>query len=223
MPFESSTSARQNILARLRSSAAPFESAPPRPTEYLKVTRAPDGDLAERFKAEVERLNGYVHIMPDAESGIEKVLELLAGIPEVIAWEALPLPGLIEALQQKGITRNILHVRGDTRREALDAAEPIKAGISGADAGFATTGTLALVTKGDQGRLPSLLAPMHIAILRRERLFARAEDWLHEEGRAALMQSNSIAFVTGPSRTADIEMQTILGVHGPGVVHVVIV
>jgi L-lactate utilization protein LutC len=223
MPFESSKSARANIFARLRAQPAPFEDAPPRPAEYLKVSRPPEGDLAERFKAEAERLNGQVHLVPDAEAGIEKVLELLAGIPEVIAWENLPLPGLTEALAQHQITRRILYARHENRRAALQHAEPIKAGISGADAGFATTGTLALVTQRDQGRLPSLFAPMHIAILPRARLFSCLEDWLHAEGRAALLQSNSIAFVTGPSRTADIEMQTILGVHGPGVVHVVIV
>jgi L-lactate dehydrogenase complex protein LldG len=223
MPFESSKSARHNILHRLRSTPAPFEDAPPRPADYLHVSRAPEGDLAERFKAEVERLSGHVHIVPDAEAGIEKVLELLANIPDVIAWDTLPLPGLTEALAQHNITRHIPHARHESRSETLHAAEPIKVGISGADAGFATTGTIALITRGDQGRLPSLLAPIHIAILPRARLFPRLEDWLHDEGRAALLQSNSVVFVTGPSRTADIEMQTILGVHGPGVVHVVIV
>ncbi len=101
-------------------------------------------------------------------------------------------------------------------------AEPIRVGITGADAAFATTGTLALVTDEAQGRITSLVPPVHIALLRRERLFPRLEDWITVEGRAAVARSSSVAFVTGPSRTGDIEMQTILGVHGPGVVHIIL-
>jgi L-lactate dehydrogenase complex protein LldG len=63
---------------------------------------------------------------------------------------------------------------------------------------------------------------VHIALLKRSRLYPRLEDWLYVEGRQALAESRSVAFVTGPSRTADIEMTPILGVHGPGKVHVVV-
>lgn len=217
-----SDQARAAILERLRATAAPFEDAPPRPDHYLNVSRAPDGDLAERFKAEIERLNGYVHIAQDTEAAIETVLKLLDGIDRVMAWDALPLPGLVEALAGRQITQITPRARGGSRSDVLQNAEPIRAGITGADAAFATTGTLALVTGADQGRLPSLLPPMHIALLRRDRLVGRLEDWLHVDGRAALRESNSVVFISGPSRTSDIEMQTILGVHGPGVLHVVI-
>jgi L-lactate dehydrogenase complex protein LldG len=140
----------------------------------------------------------------------------------VMGWESLPLPGLKDVLAAHGIQIVIPHARGDQRRAELQKAEPIRVGITGADAAFATTGTLALITNDQQGRLPSLLPPVHVALLRRERLFPRIEDWLASEGRAAMSASASIALITGPSRTGDIEMQTILGVHGPGVVHVII-
>jgi L-lactate dehydrogenase complex protein LldG len=180
--------------------------------QYLPVTRLDDPDLVARFKAELERLTGQFHQAIDHAQAVEIVLSIIGEDRAVMAWESLPLPGLAEALAQRSIKVTIPRARGDQRTAELVAAEPIRVGITGADAAFATTGTLALVTRANQGRIPS----------ERKRLFPRLEDWIGVEGRAALAVSNSIALVTGPSRTGDIEMQTILGVHGPGVVHVVL-
>lgn len=216
--------ARDRILKRLRASQ-PFEDAPPRPNAYLPITGLPDGDLLTRFTAELERLSGKVHAVSDAQEAIAAVLSILddlGNVSQVIAWEDLPILHLVEPLRERNISVSIPHARGTERRQQLVEAEPVRVGITGVDAAFATTGTLALVTNEGQGRLPSLLPPVHIALLRRDRLYARLEDWLSVEGRAAMFASNSIAFITGPSRTSDIEMQTILGVHGPGVLHVVV-
>ncbi len=216
-------SSRDRILQRLRASKPPFEDAPPRPAQYLPVTRLDeDADLVARFRAEVERLSGQVHLPPTALDAMNTVLGIVGEDKAVMGWESLPLPGLKDVLAAHGIQIVIPHARGDQRRAELQKAEPIRVGITGADAAFATTGTLALITNDQQGRLPSLLPPVHVALLRRERLFPRIEDWLASEGRAAMSASASIALITGPSRTGDIEMQTILGVHGPGVVHVII-
>lgn len=215
-------SSRDRILQKLRASRPPFEDAPPRPMQYLPVTRLDDPDLVARFKAELERLTGQFHQAADHAQAVEMVLSIIGEDNAVMAWESLPLPGLVEALAQRNIKVTIPRARGEQRTAELVASEPIRVGITGADAAFATTGTLALVTRQKQGRIPSLLPPVHVALLERKRLFPRLEDWIGVEGRAALAVSNSIAFVTGPSRTGDIEMQTILGVHGPGVVHVVL-
>jgi L-lactate dehydrogenase complex protein LldG len=167
-------------------------------------------------------LKGQLHTPADDEAAIELVLELIGGDPIVISWERLPLPGLTDALARRSVEIVIPRARGDQRAAELAKAEPIRVGITGADAAFATTGTLVLVTDEMQGRLPSLLPPVHIALLRREQLFPRLEDWITVEGRATLARSSSVAFVSGPSRTGDIEMQLVLGVHGPGAVHVVL-
>ncbi len=215
-------SSRERILERLRANRKPFEDAPPRPAHYLPVTRLDDPDLVARFRAEVERLKGALHTPASDQAAIDLVLELVGGDPAVIAWERLPLPGLTDALAKRNVKVIIPRARGERRRDELMNAEPIRVGITGADAAFATTGTLALVTDEAQGRITSLVPPVHIALLRRERLFPRLEDWITVEGRAAVARSSSVAFVTGPSRTGDIEMQTILGVHGPGVVHIIL-
>lgn len=219
----SSANSRDRILQRLRASKPPFEDAPPRPEKYLPVTRLEDdADLVARFKAEVERLTGQVHLPATALDAMNTVLDIVGEDRTVVAWESLPLPGLKDVLAAHGTQIVIPRARGEQRLSELQKAEPIRVGITGADAAFATTGTLALITNAQQGRLPSLLPPVHVALLRRDRFFPRIEDWLASEGRAAMSTSASIALVTGPSRTGDIEMQTILGVHGPGVVHVIV-
>jgi L-lactate dehydrogenase complex protein LldG len=216
-------SSRDRILQRLRASKPPFEDAPPRPAQYLPVTRLDeDADLVARFKAEVERLTGHVHLPPTALDAMNTILDIVGEDRTVMGWENLPLPGLNDDLAARGIQIVIPRARGDQRLAELQKAEPIRVGITGADAAFATTGTLALITNEQQGRLPSLLPPVHVALLRRDRLFPRLEDWLASEGRAVMSRSASIVLVTGPSRTGDIEMQTILGVHGPGVIHVIV-
>lgn len=215
-------SSRDRILKALRTGQSPFDDAAPRPESYLPVARFDQEDLVTRFTAEFERINGKAHIAADTEAAIQIVLDLVGSDNSVLAWEDLPLPGLAEALAAHKVQMAIPRARRDDRATALAQANPIRMGITGADAGLAATGTLVLVTRAQQGRLPSLLPPVHVALLRRNRLFPRLEAWMAAEGRIALQTSNSIAFVSGPSRTADIEMQSIQGVHGPGEVHAVI-
>jgi L-lactate dehydrogenase complex protein LldG len=225
MAFERSRGARAAILGRLRATPEPFQNAPPKPTAYLNVTVQPDGPLVDRFRAEIERLNGVVHVVPDEKSALEATLGILAGLPvvhSILAWDALPVAGLREAVTAKGYALTAPHARHGERQAALRAAEPASVGVTGVDGAFATTGTLALVTHAAQGRLASLLPPVHIALLPRHQLYPRLEDWLSGPGHDALKHSNSVVFITGPSRTSDIEMQTILGVHGPGQLHVIV-
>jgi len=220
---ESSKQARQRILGSLRSrETKPFDAPPA--GEYLPVTRiddtSPDG-LLRRFTAEVERLSGQVYVPTNTKAAIQRVIDLVEP-PRVMCWDDLPLPGLTEALEARGITCITPHAHEDARYAMYNTIEPIRAGITDVDAAFATTGTLALVTTAGRGRLPSLVPPVHIALLRRDRLVARLEDWLTTAGRAALLDSNSVVFISGPSRTGDIEGQLILGVHGPGQLHIIV-
>jgi L-lactate dehydrogenase complex protein LldG len=217
------------LMTRLRKST-PFSDAPPAPTLPLRVTHPVEGDLAERFKAEAERLTAKVSIVPNAEAAIEAVLTILAEIEarkgalvqHALTWETLPIPGLREVLIKRGMTLQMPNARHDSRESEPHTAESATLGITSAHAGIAATGTMVLVTGEGQGRLPSLLPPIHLALLPRTQLYGQIEHWLATEGAVALKSSNSVVFITGPSRTADIEMQTILGVHGPGQVYIVI-
>lgn len=94
-------------------------------------------------------------------------------------------------------------------------------GVTGAQAGIAETGTLVLDSSVERNRLVSLVPPVHIAILDASRIYATLSEAL-----TALQSgdevSPAITFITGPSRTADIELTLAIGVHGPQELYVII-
>jgi L-lactate dehydrogenase complex protein LldG len=213
-------SSRTQILEALRSHARQrLPSAQPPPAEYLPVTNLGDEPLISRFTKEVERLTGKIYVLTEAQAVVDTVLTILGVDQAVLTWKNLPLPELAPALAQRGI--ELIEPTAD-RSPGYQSLASIRVGITGVDAAFATTGTLALASVPGQGRIPSLLPPVHVALLHRERLYPTMEAWLKHEGATTLGESRSVAFITGPSRTSDIEMQTILGVHGPKEVHVLI-
>lgn len=94
-------------------------------------------------------------------------------------------------------------------------------GITYAQAGIAETGTLVLDSSRERNRLVSLVPPVHIAILDAARICATLGETL------ALLQSAdeispAITFITGPSRTGDIELTLTVGVHGPQELYVIV-
>lgn len=94
-------------------------------------------------------------------------------------------------------------------------------GITRADYALAETGTLVFLTESRQSRLISLLPPRHIALIERDRILTSLDELLFRvplPGDA----SSAMTLVTGPSRTADIEMRLVRGVHGPGEITVIV-
>ena len=213
---------RDRILAALRAHPAPFATVAPPPESYLPVTRAPEGDLAAVFAEQLVARHGQATVAANVQAAVETVMSLIGDDTRVIGWPALPLPGLAEALAARQIALITPRACGEARLPALLEAEPIRVGITGVDAAFATTGTLVLAASATQGRLPSLLAPLDIALLPKARIFPRLEEWLVAEGRQTLRGSNGVVLVTGPSSTGDIEQHHILGAHGPEELHVVV-
>jgi L-lactate utilization protein LutC len=93
-------------------------------------------------------------------------------------------------------------------------------GISTAQAGIAETGTLILDSACERHRLVSLAPPVHIAIINASAIVATLADALTLLQKAEI--SPAITFITGPSRTADIELTLTIGVHGPQELYVIV-
>ncbi len=95
--------------------------------------------------------------------------------------------------------------------------------ITGAFAGIAETGTLMLLSGPEHPTTLNILPETHIVILRREHIVGAYEDgWarLRAEGRG---MPRTVGFVTGPSRSGDIEQTMQLGAHGPRRLHIVLI
>lgn len=229
---------RSRILGRIRSSlqvnqpllqshADQFPGPHPRGPFV-----ATDLDVLEQFTAELTALHGHVYLCDGPADALEQLGLLLeaAGAQRVMAWkpEDLPIPGMEALLEGMGIACVDPQVLGaDDRAARLDALESITVGITSADAAVAESGSMLVLSDNGRGRLASLLPPMHIAVISAEQIvqtlpdaFARMKG---EYGNELFSDHSNLAVISGPSRTADIELSLTLGVHGPKEVHVIVI
>src|SRR5438270_12327696 len=115
------------------------------------------------------------------------------------------------------------HARKSLRQKFIEAT----VGISGANMAIAETGTIVLVTNEGNADLTTTLPPVHIALFGMDKLVASLDDavsmlrMLPRSGTGQLMTSY-VNWITGPSRSADIEQSLTIGVHGPREMHCVI-
>ena len=212
-------SARDNILARIRSAnsnrpagTAAAESVRARLRE---PARGPlpkmEWDLLPRFKASCLA----------AASTFDEVRgrrEVAAAVARYLKENSLPMQGVcwpeLGDLDWSGAGLEI---------EVRSATGDDKVGITGSYCALAETGTLMLLSGEQQHATTSLLPETHIALVSAPRLVACMEDgWdlLRSELGTLPRQVN---FVSGPSRTADIEMTLVYGAHGPYRVHIVVI
>jgi L-lactate dehydrogenase complex protein LldG len=184
-------------------------------------------DLAAMFAAELQAAAGRIHgpAGPAEALGILMDIVRLYAAQVALAWddEHLPLPGVREALAKAGVQvlDATLPAEPAARTARLAELDRAAIGITGALAGLADTGSLALASGPGRGRVVSLLPPVHIAVLPVARLYPSMSAFLagHPD---VTRQASGLIFVTGPSRTGDIEQILTLGVHGPREVHVLL-
>jgi L-lactate dehydrogenase complex protein LldG len=195
-------SSRETILGSIRSHLA--ASPPTDPPEFVSLpTAKPEKvSLVDSFKQSLEAVNGHCLVVQTEE----EVTRILRNFGGRIAISDAPI---LNRLVQGTITPN-----------ASDIFQ-FDVGISTAQAAIAETGTLVLDSARERHRFVSLVPPVHIAIIDAGSIFQTLGDAL-----AFIHHDNSInpavTFITGPSRTADIELTLAIGVHGPQELYVII-
>ena len=97
------------------------------------------------------------------------------------------------------------------------------AGLSVGDIGIAETGTVIIYSESEDIRIASMLCNTHFIILPEIKIVRCFEDISEDLKRKFASQSDYTAFITGPSRTADIERVLTIGVHGPLELHLLII
>lgn len=208
--------ARAEILQKLRSALGRDADtpAPPAP-ETTRVPSRPAGDRAGEASlllAEIEKVGGRTRRIAGAGELAAALAELVRaeGIRKAALWSTPELRelGVGESLAALGVEV----VPAGAGKEALADCD---LGVTGADGALPETGTLLLRSTPDRPRLVSLLPRVHLAIVRPSALRADlAEAFDDVKGEAYFV------FVTGPSRTSDIELTLAIGVHGPKALHV---
>jgi L-lactate dehydrogenase complex protein LldG len=103
-----------------------------------------------------------------------------------------------------------------------DGSHPVS--VTGAFAGIAETGTIALTSGAPSPTLLNFLPETHIAVLDAKDLAGTYEElWTHLKARYGDAMPRTLNLVTGPSRSADIEQTILMGAHGPRRLHIILV
>lgn len=209
-------SSREVILQRLRQARRPFpqpqgESEPVAVSPLGDVTQ---GQLLARFMREAEALSCQVERVENGAAAARAIIAALEGAQHILAWdlEQIPCIGLGDALKGAGVT--------------IAAADDDSAavGLTGAQAAVAASGSLVLVSGRGRPRTAALLPRKNIAVITPDQILPHLEAWLAIWSRQTTFQeAASVMIVSGPSRTADIAMEPILGMHGPAVLHIMII
>lgn len=199
--------ARTAILARvreaLRTARIPESDAPGR-VEFTP------GDALKRFREELDALGVASHLEESAAAVRDRVRSLIAE-KRVLSWDSDRLPYDLGTILQKPTL-------GRSPRDEQARAE---IGLTGCDAAIAETGSLVLLPDRGKSRTVSLLPFVHVAVVERNALCFSMGEFFRKHAES-LKKHAYCNIITGPSRTADIELSLTLGVHGPGEVVVVI-
>jgi L-lactate dehydrogenase complex protein LldG len=226
---------RERILATVRDAllraelphsgfTAPFYTAPVYTPARDATTAA---DRVSRFTQALTALTGDVHHASSLASIGDTIASIAQqyGCASYLSWsdEAMGCAGLTDALSSRGLQRVTYDLPFDQagRDERVRALAAVELGITGADAALADSGAIVLASGPGRGRLASLLPPVHIALVRHDRLFPSLPALIAARPDLVAAGSNFVV-IAGPSRTADIEMTLTHGVHGPKRVHAIL-
>ncbi|RMF65526.1 MAG: hypothetical protein D6743_07890 [Calditrichaeota bacterium] len=181
-------------------------------------------ELYRLFKARYEELAGRVHLAEDRAAAVALALDVVQSARVTRAVLGRGLDWLAEGLQGLGEGGPALVTPGGSAAEILRQVDSAELGFSVARFAIAFTGTIVEVTTDDRERLVSSMPRIHVAFLPAAEIIEQLDDAasrLRQIYRTHPRGCN-ITFISGPSRTADVEMKLVLGVHGPQESHVIV-
>jgi L-lactate dehydrogenase complex protein LldG len=193
-------------------------------------------ELVPKFEEELRKVSGVAWRVGSVAALEETVRGILtsAQARRVVLTRSPLLDRLGLAMKLRSLGLDVATWEGERAAGATGAEASFRkqcfsaeVGISGVEFVLAESGTLVLASRTEGSQLASLAPPIHVALYQRSQVYATLEEVLERlpvprEPREPL-PGRAVVFITGPSRTADIEQILIRGVHGPREVHAVLV
>lgn len=223
------TGSREEILRRIRKGLGGEGSGHAHSEAPLARNIGPSSDageqrsgLADVFAESLAGVNTSVYSANGRDGVLEFVNRLVRerGADSFSIWETeyIRSLGIKESLEVAGLV-----VKSAENKAGIALSS---VGITEADYAIADTGTLVLLSGLERPRGVSLIPPVHLAIVKKGNILSDIGELFGilnklYEGQESIPACTT--FVTGPSRTADIELNLTLGVHGPKELHVLIV
>jgi L-lactate utilization protein LutC len=222
---------RDTFLARVRQSAQAGRAYRvelrelPQDVGYVGAS----GDLCSTMAAEVNAVGGTAHLVGDWEAARGMLAALLAEhqVRSALCWrhpvlDRLGLPSLLRDHEVAAYDYNQLASQPPEEQRRIMLSADL--GISSADWAIAETGALVVCSRPGQERVATLLPPVHVAVIARNQIVPDLFDAFAKlPGTETGSLPSNVTFITGPSKTGDIELQLTTGVHGPGQWHVIVV
>ena len=207
--------------------------------EHLAASAPHDAVRAEHHAAAAhgkdlsarEEKSAAVVFEGTAVERFRQALEAVAGHCSVVRGEAAAADALRRIILERGARRiaTLAEANSGEESELIDdagAAELFDCdlGVTGAQWGVAETGTLVLESDAERHRLASLVPSAHVAVIEARSVRQTLGEVLRALGSGGAERlSRTVTFITGPSRTSDIELTLAIGVHGPAALYVIII
>jgi L-lactate dehydrogenase complex protein LldG len=227
-----SETAVASVLADVRRALGRTETVQPQKLpEFVDPTKwSAEFSLLEQFTAEATAVGANVSTVPSRELIAGRVIEICrraaATQVAISGSELLTQCSLKWHLEQNGFaTTHVSSYEGRKKEELVTHLATRQVGITSVAHAIAETGTVALTSDEDQALLVSLLPPIHIAVIRNSQIKQSLSAVLDDLARDSIGRTDpcrSATFITGPSRTADVELTLTIGVHGPKELHLII-
>ena len=202
-------------------------------TETQEAVQLQSSDY-DRFVEKAELSAAVVSTITSFEEAVSYAIELCLDRPlnrYAISDKAVDLSGLCKVIAAPFLSESeygLLRDRcTDNSIDCLDSGMRdnligVDVGLTYGDLGLAETGTLILNCPDEELRLATMLCEYHVCVLPKSKIFADGYGAEEQLRKFMLEAPTYTAFITGPSRTADIERVLSIGVHGPLELHILI-
>lgn len=222
-------SARDAFLQRVQSAVAEGNragAAPALPEPSRVGYQGAGADPVERFCTELASAGGKAHLAGnpgDIVRIIQNIVQPLGACKILLSRggliDRLDLPAQLKQVGLEGYST------ADAPANWKEGSFAADVGISNVHRLIAETGTVVVATQPGEPRSVSLLPPVHIALAERSQLLPDLFDLFDLFSPASSSPQSTpscLTLITGPSKTGDIELRLVTGVHGPGEVHVIL-
>lgn len=218
---------REAFLSRVRQ-AVETTVLPDHPAEDpgLLVPDLPSVDLVDGFVAQLAAVEGVPERFGSTDEVRHRVVEIARQyeLDSFMTWDddQIPVQGIGAVLTAAGLIEVSGEVDSARRLEHRAGYMTLGLGVTGAEAGFAESGTIVLRSGPGRPRMASLVPLVHVAVLSADHIHRSLSHWAAVHA-GTIPDATNVVFITGPSRTADIEQHINVGVHGPRYVHVLLI
>jgi L-lactate utilization protein LutC len=193
--------------------------------------------LMSTLRETAERVGWKVRRVASHEEAAEHVMGLIRALePRSVLRSAHTVVdglGLEATLAEAGIGIEVMAIDQagaeeqlrDRRASMRDKASRADVAVTGVDYAIAETGTCVIVARPGVSRLVSLLPPVHVALVERDQVLPGLDE-LFTLRRRDFLEGRPLGYmnlISGPSRSGDIDQTLVVGVHGPGEVHMVLI